>query len=305
MRHFAMVLGLVFAITLMGCKAQEPAVGGFETSVQKTSADWYQIVDGLNIRYKIEGDNAKPSLVLLHGFTSSVESWDGLVAELEGNYQIIRLDLPGHGLTGPDPKHRYAHEDFVNAVHGLVKELNINNPTLIGNSMGGNTAWRYAATYPNEIANLILIDASGFPLNGLSETPLPLSPALETYFLKPTKFAVNYGLKNQYAKVAKIPDDRADKILEMMKSPGNGDAFVRIFKTFTLPDPTHELSKITAPTLLIWGEKDAVIPVSHAKLFGEAITNSEVEIIENSGHISHEENPVQTAAIINKFLTEK
>lgn len=170
--------------------------------------------------------------------------------------------------------------------------------------MGGNTAWRYASTYPNEIDKLILIDASGFPLNGLSDTPIPLPPMLENYFLKPTKFAVNYGLKNQYADAGKIPEGRADKIREMMKASGNGEAFVEIYKVFTLPDPTENLAKITAPTLIIWGEKDGVVPANHANLFDAALPISQVAIIENTGHVPHEENPQQTAKTITAFLNQ-
>lgn len=304
MKKVGWILGAALLMGVSACKAKQPNKAEPEISIQAATADKYLNIDGLKVRYKVEGTSDKPTLVLLHGFTSSLESWDSFVTELEGNYRIIRLDLPGHGLTGPDPKHRYGHENFVNAVHGLVKELNLDKPILIGNSMGGNTAWRYAAQYPEDISGLVLIDASGFPLNGLSDEPLALPPMLESYFLKPTKYAVNYGLKNQYADAGKIPKGRADKILEMMNTPGNGEAFVEIYKGFTLPNPTAKLSKITAPTLIIWGEKDGVVPADHGELFHSAITNSKLNIIENSGHVSHEENPAQTANLIHDFLSE-
>lgn len=304
MKNIKLILIASIALGFSSCKAKELDKPEPEISVQTVTGDQYLKANGLKIRYKIEGQEGKPALVLLHGFTSSLESWDGLTSGLKRDYQIVRLDLPGHGLTGPDPMGRYGHSDFVSTVRDFLGELGIKNPVLIGNSMGGNTAWRYAAQYPEDVSGLVLIDASGFPLNGLSDEPLALPPMLESYFLKPTKLAVNYGLKNQYADAGKIPNGRADKILEMMECPGNGDAFVNIFKVFTLPDPTEKLSKITAPTLIIWGEKDGVVPAEHGKMFHSAIPNSKLSIIENSGHVSHEENPAQTAKLIKDFIKE-
>jgi len=304
MRKFTASFCVALMVAMGGCKDNESINAKPETSLQNTSADQFSNVDGLNIRYKIEGKAGYPVLVLLHGFTSSLESWDGLTAALKDEYQIVRFDLPGHGLTGADPQNRYSHKDFVDAVHGLIGALDITKPVLVGNSMGGNTAWRYAATYPNEIDKLVLVDASGFALNGLSDEPLPLSPMLESYFLKPTKFAVNYGLKTQYTDVKNIPDGRADEILKMMMLPENGEAFVEIYKVFTLPDPTEKLANITVPTLIIWGEKDNVVPPSHAKLFDAVLPNSQIAIIENSGHVPHEEKPQETAKIITTFLNQ-
>lgn len=294
-----MLLAAVFA----GCGADQSKPSKPAMSVQDVSTDKYLNVNGLNIRYKDEGRRTGRTLVLLHGFTSSLETWDGLVEALGKDYRIIRFDLPGHGLTGPDPNSRYSHEDFVRIVHGLISQLKLDKPVLVGNSMGGNTAWRYAATYPQDLSGLILIDASGFSLNGLGDEPIPLQPALKNYFLNPTEFAVNYGLKTQYADAGKISKTRAENILAMMR--GNGDAYVKIYKGFTLPDPTSKLGKIITPTLIIWGEKDSVIPPSHAQLFQKAIPNSEVRMIENSGHVSQEEHPAQTAQIISDFLNKE
>jgi len=304
MRKFTVSFCVALMAAMGACKDSKNINTNPDKSLQNISYNQFANVDGLNIRYKIDGKTDGPVLLLLHGFTSSLESWDGLAAELADEYKIVRFDLPGHGLTGADPQNQYSHTDFVSAVHGFIGELGLTKPTLMGNSMGGNIAWRYAATYPDDINKLILIDASGFPLNGLSDTPLQLPPILEGYFLKPTKFAVNYGLKNQYVDADKIPAGRADKILEMMTKPGNGHAFVEIYKVFTLPDPTSELAKITAPTLVIWGEKDGIVPPEHAKLFDAALPISQVTIIENTGHVPHEENPQQTAQEIRRFLNQ-
>jgi len=297
-------MGCVFVtITLLGCEKKTAEPNTPIVSEQAVSTDHFLETQDLKIRYKSEGKSDEQTLLLLHGFTSSLESWDSLVEHLGNNYHIVRVDLAGHGLTGPDPKSRYSHADNVAFVKAVIDGLHIKNPIIIGNSMGGNIGWHYAAQYPEDVNGLVLIDASGFSLNGLSDEPIELSPMLESYFLKPSKFAVNYGLKNQYADASKIPEGRAEKILEMMQ--GNGQAYAEMFKVFTLPDPREQLAKITAPTLIVWGEKDAVVPPAHAKLFGDAIVGSKMQIIENSGHVPHEEAPIVTADTIIRFLKEK
>ncbi|PHR57982.1 MAG: alpha/beta hydrolase [Robiginitomaculum sp.] len=304
MYKYGLLISATIFIAMTGCNEKQPVITDGMPQTEAETHEQYIAVDGLRIRYKIEGENGKPVLVLVHGFTSSLEGWDGLTAALKDDYQIVRFDLAGHGLTGPDKQKRYGHTARVKTVRNLIDKLGYEKPNLIGSSMGGNIAWRYASTYPNDVNKLVLIDASGFPLNELKDTPLELPPMLKNYFLKPTKFAVNYGLKNQYYDTKNIPAGRADKILEMMKYPGNGQAYVDMFKIFTLPDPSNDLAKITAPTLIIWGSDDAVISSTHAELFKAALPNAEINIIADTGHVPHEENPTKTAKVIASFLTK-
>ena len=270
----------------------------------ENSGDRLAEINGLKVRYKISGKAQNPTLMLIHGFTSSLETWDWLVPELSKDFQVIRFDAAGHGLTGPDPKNQYSHNGRVETVLGLMQYLNLEKPTIIGNSMGGNTAWRVAALHPDKVNKLVLIDASGFPLNGLSEKPLEINPAMKNYLITAPKAIVSYAVNGMYADPTKIPTTRIDQIVDMMQQDGNGEAFVNIFETFTLPDPTTMLNNISAPTLILWGAKDATVPPEHAALFNQAIPNSEVFIFENVGHVPQEEEPQLTANKIIEFINK-
>ena len=283
--------------------SSKPEITG-EKVTTEMSADRFADINGLKVRYKISGQKTNPTLLLIHGYTSSLETWDWLVPELSKDFQVIRFDSAGHGLTGPDSTNNYSHESRVEIVLGLMQHLNLEKPSIIGNSMGGNTAWHVAALHPDKVNKLVLIDASGFPLNGLSDVPLEINPAMKAYLTLAPKASVSYAVSSMYADPTKVPVSRIDQIVNMMQKEGNGEAFVKIFETFTLPDPTELLNNISAPTLILWGAKDATVPLEHAALFNQAIPNSEVFIFENVGHVPQEEEPQLTANKIIEFINK-
>src|SRR4051812_40853756 len=123
----------------------------------------YLEVDGTNVHYRVEGKG--PTLVLLHGVLASLHTWDGWVAELRDHYQIIRLDLPGFGLTGPmaseDYTPEYAMEFFEKfrvKLSSQCSSCNLDKFMIAGNSLGGFVSWYYAAHHPEHVEKLIIID---------------------------------------------------------------------------------------------------------------------------------------------------
>jgi pimeloyl-ACP methyl ester carboxylesterase len=133
-------------------------------------------IEGMRIHYRDEG--AGPPLVLLHGFGSSLYTWDGWVRQLAGTRRLIRLDLPGFGLTGPAPDGDYTAERYVRVVAALLDSLGVERTDIAGNSMGGRTALMFALAHPERVRKLILVDAGGFapmpppPLFRLAQTPI-------------------------------------------------------------------------------------------------------------------------------------
>lgn len=315
MRNMVIVIGialiLFFALFFykstqeVSSESQKPEKPELELSEPSanSSVDRYADIDGVKIRYRVEGDNNKPALILIHGFTFSLETWSQLVPELEQDFQIILFDLPGHGLSGSHPQGNYSHDSRVGIVYGLIDSLKLNKPSLIGNSMGGNTAWRTAVSYPDLIDKLVLIGASGFPMNGLGDEPVPVPLAMQAYLKNAPKAGVTYAVKTMFSDPTKIPHSRIDQIVDMMQHDGNGEAFVKTFESFTLPDPSQMLAEIKAPSLILWGAKDITVPPAHAALFDQAIPDSKVIMLENIGHVAQEEDPALTAKIIKEFLS--
>ena len=158
------LMTLALLVLLTGCASMGMASRPLSelTNHYTTDESRFIAVDGLRIHYRDEGSG--PVLVLLHGVASSLHTWDGWVAEMKDQYRIIRLDLPAHGLTGPDPGvERYDTQYMVEKLDRFLDKLGIERLSLAGNSLGGFISWNYALQRPQRVDKLILIDSAGYP----------------------------------------------------------------------------------------------------------------------------------------------
>lgn len=304
MKPFTFVLTIIVSFLLVSCGLNETKVSSVTDSPYFLKADKIIDIDGVTIRYREEGDVTKPTLLMVHGFTSSLETWDALSENLKADFHIVRLDLPGHGLTGPDPQERYSNEETVTILSQFIDALKLDRPTLIGNSLGGLVAWRLAEQSPEKVSKLVLIAPGGFSINGVTEEPVDV-PMMVKFYLKNAPLAgVKQGTAALFADPAKLSEDRVTEIRDLMLQPGNGDAFVTRAARFTLPDPTEALKSLSVPTLILWGDKDVMVPVSHSTDFGSLIPNAQLKVYGDVGHVPQEEAPAQVADDIRAFLSE-
>lgn len=269
-----------------------------------TPADRFVELDGRRVRVREEGPKEASPLLLVHGFSLSLESWDGWAAELAKDYRVIRMDLPAHGLTGPDPKGRYANADTARFLGELMDALAIKRAVIAGNSLGGLAAWRFAAESPDRVAGLILVDAGGFPNLGVGDKPIPIPPPMKAYLEFAPRSGVAAATGVLYADPSKLPQARVDLYRDFLRREGNDKALLARLEVFALPDPQPDLARVSAPTLILWGEKDRVIPVSHAQLLADALPNATVIAYPDAGHVPQEEIPQRSAADAKAFLAE-
>lgn len=261
-------------------------------------------IDGANVRVRIEGPEDAPPIILMHGFIYSLETWDAWAAALKADHRVIRFDLLGHGLSGPDPQQRYSPDERAAFVGAVMDALDIDRAVIGGNSLGGLAAWRFAATEPDRVTALILVSPGGYPANGVGDTPLS-PPAPMALFLRTAPDAgVAYTLGNIYGDDTKITPERVKLVGDMMRRPGNGDAFIQSIEEFTLPDPEPMLKSIAAPTLILWGSEDAVMPVDHGRKMAEAIPGARLVIYDGVGHVAQEEAPEETIKDVQAFLAD-
>lgn len=268
-------------------------------------SDKMATVDGIEIRYRDEGPIDAPVLVMVHGFTSSLETWDIIVSDLKTDHRIIRLDLPGHGLSGVDASGDYSNARTVKLFNSFLMQLELDDVTVIGNSLGGLVAWRAALDNNEAIEKLVLISPGGFSINGVTETPVDVPMMVKFYLTKAPSAGVKQGTTALFGDSSKLTEARLSVIEDMMKQPGNGDAFVARAEQFTLPAPENDLQKVSAQTLIIWGDKDIMVPPEHGPKFAELIPNASLKIYEGAGHVPQEEVPAKLAADIRDFLNDK
>ena len=259
---------------------------------------------GVDIHYQDTGPSKNPIPILfLHGFGSSLQTWDAWAEALSSEYRVISLDLPGFGLTGEDPSGIYTDERSVEVIEAFLKALQIPKVVLVGNSMGGKFAWQFAARYPDQVTKLVLISPDGYASPGMEygkKTEVPAIAELYRYFFSKTFLAMN--LEPAYANPKTLNNALVNRYYDLMLAPGVRGAILDRMQQTVLQDPIPFLASIKVPTLLLWGEKDAFIPIANSNDYLKVMPNAKRVSLPNIGHLPQEERPTIGLAALKEFL---
>jgi pimeloyl-ACP methyl ester carboxylesterase len=260
-------------------------------------------IDGNRVHYRDEGSG--PAIVLLHGTASSLHTWDTWAEQLQGSFRIVRMDLPGFGLTGPDRLDRYEVSDDVRFLSDFLNTLNIEEAHLVGSSLGGRIAWQYALEHPSQVKTLTLLNALGYqqeswpPAIELAQWPV-IDQIME--HVSP-RFMYEIGLKEVYFDASIVTDEVVDRYYELSRYPGNLSAFTRRVKARLDQDEKH-IANLTLPTLILWGKEDIYFPVESGLKFSKDISKSELKIYAGIGHLPMEEAPNKSANDVSLFISQ-
>ena len=260
-------------------------------------------VNGLKVHYKETGPQAAPALLLMHGFGSSLQAWDDWSLKLEQKYRVIRLDLPGFGLTGASPANDYSEEKDLAILTHFADKLGLEKFSIIGHSMGGKMAWTLAATQPERVQALVLMAPDGFPEAkdiGTKPYEVPAVMGLIKYFLP--KYLVRKSIEPAFAEADALSDARVNRYYDMLRAPGVRAAILERSNQTIYTDPVPRLKAIKAPTLLIWGEQDQMIPSTNAKSYASVLSNSTTVLVPKLGHLLQEEQPEKGLTAVMQFL---
>jgi pimeloyl-ACP methyl ester carboxylesterase len=269
------------------------------------SSTHYVGVGGTQLRIRDTGPKDAPALVLLHGFGSSLETWEPWAQSLSVNHRVVRFDLPGCGLSEPDRTGDYSDARSVSLVKDLMDRLDIGTAALIGNSMGGRIAWRFAVAFPARTSKLVLISPDGFASPGFQYGKPPRVPALMhlmKYFLPRPLLEMN--LAAAYADPTRLTESVVDRYYELLLASGNRAAMINRMRQSVLENPVPILLQIRTPTLLLWGKKDRLIPYGNAADYLAALPNATLVSFAELGHVPHEEAPAESLKPLEKFLAE-
>ena len=268
----------------------------------------FQPLQGMSVHLRDEGTagDALP-ILLLHGTSASLHTWDGWVEALAPARRVIRVDLPGFGLTGPFPHDDYHVTRYVDFVIALLDRLEIPRAIIAGNSFGGQLAWETAAAAPERVAALILVDAAGYP-NAPESIPIgfriALTPSLQPLMtrLLPRRM-VEASLHDVYGDPARVTAELVDRYYDLALRAGNRRALgLRLEQAIHHEARAERIASLTQPTLILWGGRDRLIPSENAHRFARDIRGSQLVMFEELGHVPHEEDPVATAAVVRSFL---
>ena len=264
-------------------------------------------VDGMDVHFRDEGNQTDSiPIVLIHGTASSLHTFDAWTNSLKNSNRVIRIDLPAFGLTGPFPDRNYSIANYTSFIKDFLTALKIKQCVLVGNSLGGQIAWNFTLEQPDMLEKLILIDASGYPLNSKS-VPIAFKLAQTSVlknlltFITP-RFLVRPSVENVYFDTSKVTDSLVERYFELTLREGNRQALVDRFKTSKDISAYKNIKNIKQPTLILWGADDLLIPVENAYRFHKDLPNDTLAILNDSGHTPMEESPIESLELVTNFL---
>lgn len=248
-----------------------------------------------------------PAILLLHGTGSSLHTWDGWARRMSPTVRVVRLDLPGFGLTGPHPSGDYSGSATADFLERFADAAGLKRFAIAGNSLGGYYAWRFALRHPDRVTALILVDAVGYPIEpgtggsiALQLARMPIVSELMRF--APIRGLVERSLKETYADGTRVTPGLVDRYEQLMLRPGNRAAMGDRARAERRPVGWQRLPEVRVPTLIQWGGRDTWIPPSHAERFRRDIPDSRLVVYPGLGHLPMEEDPETTARDVLTFL---
>jgi len=265
---------------------------------------------GHQVAYRDQGQG--DTILLVHGMAGSSRTWREVLPSLAGHHRVLAPDLVGHGRSEKPPGD-YSLGAFANLLRDLLDALGIEHVTVVGQSLGGGIAMQFAYQFPERVDRLVLVSSGGLGrevswiLRLLAAPGAELAlPVVAPWFVREPGMAVSRWLRDRGV--------RADRLSEMwdayasLTEADNRAAFLRTLRAVVDPggqtidasDRLHLAARL--PTLIVWGDADAIIPVQHAFDAHTALPGSRLEIFEGVGHFPQTEDPARFVAVLEDFL---
>lgn len=245
----------------------------------------------------VKKGSGKKTIVFLHGWGGSWQSWAPIINKLESKYTIYALDLPGFGLSNlPKP---YSLSDYTLELFNFINSKKISNITLVGHSFGGQIAAKFAITYPDKISKLVLVDAALIRNNSLM-MKLNISIAKSgKKIIKKIASSLYPNFRKYYYKIRNISMEASDYI-----KASNDPNLAITLSNIMREDLTNKMSTIKTPTLIFWGEKDHpdYTPLRHALIINKLITNSKLVVAPNASHFSYLDDQELFCKTLEEFI---
>jgi len=262
-------------------------------------------VAGTSLHVRDTGPRDARAVVMIHGTASSLHTWEDWAQGLEGDFRVIRFDLPGSGLSPPDVTADYSDERSVALIAALMTDLDVGRAALIGNSLGGRIAWRFAAAHPQRTSRLVLVAPDGFASPPFEyDKAIELSPVFNLIEYVLPRPLLRSNLEVAYADPAKLDDATLARYHDLLRAPGGRAALLERFRQTVLTDPEPLLAGIDIPVLLLWGEEDGMIPITNAADYERSLPDATLVPLPGIGHVPQEEAPAASLAPVRAFLMQ-
>lgn len=306
-----LTLGIILFAGWMTLRRDDIPYEQLESIYANADSRYLAFGDDMRVHFRDVGPRDAPVIILVHGFAASLHTWEPWVTNLKRDYRVISLDLPGHGLSRCIDNTVIGPVQFVETINRVANTLEIERFTLAGNSMGGGAAWNYALDFPGRLNALVLVDAAGWPLTeaeGDSRSLVfrLLDNDLARRVMKDLDLSslIRGGLENSFGDPSFVTDDMVERYASFARAPCHREAILELSSSRSdRRAATPELlAQITAPTLILHGERDNLIPAAHGEKFAAAIPGSVLKLYAGIGHLPQEEIADLSAGDLRAFL---
>ncbi len=268
---------------------------------------------GHDVTYRLaEGPEDQPTLLLIHGMAGNSLTWERVIPGLAENHSVLAPDLLGHGESAK-PMGDYSLGAFASGLRDLLAVLEIPNVTVVGHSLGGGVALQLAYQHPELVDRLVLVGSGGLGREVswlLRMLTLPASeylmPFMFPHFVRGPGNAIDAAIRSRGWGIYQASE--MWRAYASLSQAENRPAFIRTLRSVVDPggqtvNASDRLYLAAAmPTMIVWGDRDPIIPIDHAYAAHEAIPHSRLEVFDGRGHFPHVEDPDRLVAAIADFV---
>lgn len=302
----ALLFGVGVAVAVWATWEPDRQLGSLVARWAKPPSTFVEL-DGMQVHVRDTGPRDDPTpIVLLHGMSSSLHTFEGWQTGLQDKHRVISMDLPGFGLTGPSPQGDYRIDAYTRFVLRLLDNLGVKRVVLGGNALGGEVAWQTAVLAPERVSKLVLIDADGYEPSVLS---MPM--AFQMASMRGMRWVservlpkalVASSVRSVFGDPSKATKERVDRYFELNLRVGNRRALFQRMDQAQFGAYASVVRRVKQPTLVMWGEKDEMITPDHGAFFCRDIPKCKLVSFPLLGHLPQEEDPAGTLSVLKAFL---
>ncbi|HUT55977.1 MAG TPA: alpha/beta hydrolase [bacterium] len=295
----AVAILLLFAAVLAAPAAAERAF----TPAPYYSPEQWLTIGGAKICYLDEGQGE--AMVLVHGWAGNAWNWESVFGPLSEHHRVVVVDLPGHGKSGCPEGFGYTMPGLADLVVQVMDELKIEKATVAGSSMGGAvTAW-VAIRHPDRVDRLILVDAAG---TGIQNNLMKMAGHLMTPSTVIPLIHLVFPVNEKRQAAVPVSERKRVVLAEELYASGRKKcaalALARTMKSISKDVVDDRLAAVTAPTLVIWGSDDGLLPRAAGEFYRDHIPGATMVIVPGGNHTPMQWQPDEFLRVVNEFMAE-
>lgn len=296
----------LLSLTLVGCQSMGLRASDPEDLVRRYTDERSRFIEVDGVRVHTRADGAGPAILMLHGALDSLHVWDAWAERLVPDYRVVRIDIPPFGLSGSVPVGEHYPDNVISVINGVLDGYGVASAVIVGNSLGGYFAAYYAAHVPQRVKALVLISPAGYP------QPLPLllrfaaTPVIGKLFEYATpRSLVRRTVRSLYGDPERLDETAVQRRFDLIRAPNKRRAARAVIRSMAerADEEPAWISRITQPTLLLWGAEDRWVASDLARRWLANLPNARLVVFPAVGHVAMEEIPGASVAEFRRFVS--